>query len=34
VTFKVTRPAVDRACARGFERLTGVLPVPATTDEG
>jgi xanthosine utilization system XapX-like protein len=33
VTFKVTRAAVDRAGARGFERLTGVWPGPATTGE-
>jgi xanthosine utilization system XapX-like protein len=33
VTFKVTRAAVDRAGAHGFERLTGVWPGPATTDE-
>ena len=26
VTFKVTRAAVDRAGARGFEKLTGVWP--------
>jgi Protein of unknown function (DUF4235) len=26
VTFKVTRAAVDRAGARGFQRLTGVWP--------
>ena len=26
VTFKVTRAAVDRAGARGFEHLTGVWP--------
>jgi len=33
VTFNVTRAAVDRAGARGFERLTGVWPGPATTGE-
>ena len=26
VTFKVTRAAVDRAGAKGFERVTGVWP--------
>jgi hypothetical protein len=26
LTFKVTRAAVDRAGARGFERVTGVWP--------
>lgn len=28
VTFKVTRAAVDRAGARGFEHLTGIWPGP------
>jgi hypothetical protein len=28
VTFKVTRAAVDRAGARGFEHLTGFWPGP------
>ena len=28
VTFKVTRAAVNRAGARGYERLTGVWPAP------
>jgi xanthosine utilization system XapX-like protein len=30
-TFKVTRAAVDRAGARGFERLTGFWPGPERT---
>jgi uncharacterized protein DUF4235 len=33
VTFKVTRAAVDRAGARGFERLTGVWPGEKEQDE-
>lgn len=33
VTFKVTRAAVDRAGARGFERLTGVWPGEKEPDE-
>ena len=36
VKFKVTRAAVERAGARGFERLTGVWPgprEPETEDE-
>jgi hypothetical protein len=32
VTFKVTRAALDRAGARGFERLTGVWPGPREPD--
>jgi hypothetical protein len=32
VTFKVTRAAVDRAGARGFERLTGYWPGPKVAD--
>jgi hypothetical protein len=28
IAFKVTRAAVDRAGARGFERMTGVWPGP------
>lgn len=32
VTFKVTRAAVDRAGARGFERLTGTWPGERTPE--
>jgi hypothetical protein len=33
ITFKVTRAAVDRAGARGFERVTGVWPGEKNPDE-
>jgi Protein of unknown function (DUF4235) len=33
ITFKVTRAAVDRAGARGFERVTGVWPGEKDSDE-
>jgi len=33
VTFKVTRAAVDRAGAKGYERLTGVWPGEEKPDE-
>ena len=33
ITFKVTRAAVDRAGARGFERVTGVWPGEKSPDE-
>lgn len=33
VTFKVVRAAVDRAGAKGFERLTGTWPGEKTPDE-
>ena len=33
ITFKVTRAAVDRAGARGFERVTGVWPGEKEPDE-
>jgi Protein of unknown function (DUF4235) len=33
ITFKVTRAAVDRAGARGFERVTGVWPGEKIPDE-
>lgn len=33
VTFKVTRAAVDRAGARGFEKLTGVWPGEKAQEE-
>ena len=33
VTFKVVRAAVDRAGAKGFERMTGVWPGDETPDE-
>jgi uncharacterized protein DUF4235 len=33
VTFKVTRAAVDRAGARGFESLTGVWPGEKPSEE-
>ncbi len=32
ITFKVTRAAVDRYGARGFEHLTGVWPGPKVPD--
>jgi hypothetical protein len=33
VTFKVTRAAVDRAGAKGYERLTGVWPGEVEQDD-
>jgi hypothetical protein len=33
ITFKVTRAAVDRAGAAGFQHFTGVWPGPKETDE-
>ena len=34
VTFKVTRAAVDRAGAKGFDHLTGVWPGEKVPDDG
>ena len=33
LTFSVTRAAVDRAGAQGFERLTGVWPGASVNDD-
>jgi hypothetical protein len=33
VTFKVTRAAVDRACATGFAKVTGFWPGDKETEE-
>ena len=33
VTFKVTRAAVDRVGAKGFEKVTGFWPGPKQTEE-